>query len=205
MKKIDLIIVGLEIDVLGLVLGQSHKYNLLGYTDLADRKNELQYLGTDEEFLSVNPNRCGVVIAIDSSKIRKKLVGLYRSSKFTFPNLVATDAITNGFDFSKSEGLIIQSAVYLSKGVVLGDFVKMNVGSKVFHDSKIGEFSTLAPAATVLGSCDIGSGCFLGANSVLRNGISVENEVTIGFGSVVTRSITQSNTVHFGNPAKLQN
>jgi sugar O-acyltransferase (sialic acid O-acetyltransferase NeuD family) len=204
MNKIDLVIAGLEIDVIGLVSTQPSKYNLLGYTDLVDRKVGLRYLGTDEKFLSKASNRCGIVIAIDKSSIRRRLVRLYQSYEFFFPNVIATDATLNGYDSSKGEGCIIQSAVYLSKGVKIGRFVKLNVGSKVFHDSKIGDFSTLAPGATVLGLCKVGSDCYLGANSIIRNGIALESEVTVGFGSVVTRSIARRKSIYLGNPARLQ-
>jgi sugar O-acyltransferase (sialic acid O-acetyltransferase NeuD family) len=203
MKPINIVIAGLEKDVLSLAMSQAESYTILGYTDKVDRKIKIPYLGNDEDFIASSQLACGVILPIDSPEVRKNLEKIYRSSNFYFPNLISKNAVLDSFDTSNSEGLIIQAGTYLSSDVRLGNFVKLNVGAKVFHDSLVGDFSTLAPGATVLGSCVLGRECYLGANSILRNGVSIEAGITIGFGSVVTKSLTKSNgTVYLGNPAK---
>lgn len=202
MMKTSIVLAGLEKDVLLLANELKEQYDIMGYTDVVDRKTSIKYLGRDEDFIKRNEVRCGILIPIDSPKIRRKLVSLYRQANFFFPNLISTDAKLNNLDISNSEGLIIQSSVYISADVKIGNFVKLNVGSKVFHDSTIGEYSTLAPGATVLGSCAIGTDCYLGSNCTIKNGVSVGDKITVGFASVVTKSLLSGEGfVYAGNPA----
>ena len=195
---------GMEKDVLMLARDLEEKFDVLGYTDVVDRQAPIKYLGHDEDFISKSKSSCGILLPIDTPKIRRKLEKLYRREKFFFPNLISENAKLGNFTPFNCEGLIIQSGVYLSLDVKLGNFVKLNVGSKVFHDSIIGEYSTLAPGATVLGSCKIGMDCYLGSNCTVRNGVSVGDRITIGLGSVVTKSLTsERGFVYAGNPASL--
>ena len=50
----------------------------------------------------------------------------------------------------------------------------------------------------------IGSQCFIGVGVSIRDGISIADNSTVGMGSVVVKSITESGT-NFGNPCKSAN
>jgi UDP-3-O-[3-hydroxymyristoyl] glucosamine N-acyltransferase len=92
--------------------------------------------------------------------------------------------------------------VYICSDVLIGSFVKLNIVSKFFHDSCIGEHTKLAPGATVLGFCHVGNDCFLGSNCTIKNGLKIDKEITIGMGSVITKSLSNKiNYVFIGNPA----
>jgi len=198
----NIVIVGLEKDVVSLALSQNNRFKILGYTDTVDRKVKIPYLGNDLEYLGNSPEPCGIILPIDKPEIRHKLEKLYRKYNFYFPSLISDDAVINELDIYNREGLIIQSSVYISSDVKIGNFVKLNVGAKVFHDSSIGDYSTLSPGATILGSSTVGTHCYIGSNSTIRNGVSINNGITIGFGSVVTKSLTnKSGFTYVGNPA----
>lgn len=55
----------------------------------------------------------------------------------------------------------------------------------------------------IYGKIKIGDNCFLGAHSVIMYGVSIADNVIAASGSVVTKSITQSNVIIAGCPAKI--
>ena len=55
----------------------------------------------------------------------------------------------------------------------------------------------------IYGKIKIGDNCFLGAHSIIMYGVSIADNVIVASGSVVTKSITQSNVIIAGCPAKI--
>lgn len=51
-------------------------------------------------------------------------------------------------------------------------------------------------------SVRIGKNCWVGMNSVILPGVSLANNITVGAGSVVTKSFDEPNILICGNPAK---
>ena len=71
----------------------------------------------------------------------------------------------------------------------------------VTHDNSI---SKVLPNTTDLfGKITIGRNCFIGARSVVMYGVSIPDNVIVAAGSVVTKSISESNVIVAGNPAKV--
>ena len=71
----------------------------------------------------------------------------------------------------------------------------------VTHDNCI---SKVLPQYTDLfGRINIGENCFIGARSVIMYGVSITDNVIVASGSVVTKSITESNVIVGGNPARV--
>ena len=79
------------------------------------------------------------------------------------------------------------------KGIYIGPESYVASGALIFsHD-----FSTSKMLDT-----HIGSKCFIGANAIIMPGIKISDEVVVGSGSVVTKSIP-SNVIVAGNPSKI--
>ena len=55
----------------------------------------------------------------------------------------------------------------------------------------------------VNGDCKVGDNCFIGSLSVLVNGITVGEDIIVGAGSLVRKSIHKKG-VYSGNPAILK-
>lgn len=71
----------------------------------------------------------------------------------------------------------------------------------VTHDNSI---SKVLPNTTDLfGKITIGSNCFIGARSVIMYGVTLADNVIVAAGSVVTKSVAESNVVVAGNPARI--
>lgn len=71
----------------------------------------------------------------------------------------------------------------------------------VTQDNSISK--VLLEYSDLFGKIVVGNNCFIGARSVIMYGCSITDNVIVATGSVVTKSITQSNVIVGGNPAKI--
>ena len=85
----------------------------------------------------------------------------------------------------------------------IGDNVKTNDHVHIAHNVHIGENTIITACCEISGSVLIGANSWLGPNCSIRNGITLGENVLVGLGAVVTKSV-ESNSVVYGNPAKLR-
>ena len=69
------------------------------------------------------------------------------------------------------------------------------------HNVQIGDYTTIAPNAVILGFVNIERKCYIGANSSILPHITICEDVIIGAGTVVTKDITEPGT-YVGIPAR---
>jgi UDP-3-O-[3-hydroxymyristoyl] glucosamine N-acyltransferase len=81
----------------------------------------------------------------------------------------------------------------IHKGVKIDNLVQ------IAHNVEIGEYTYIMGHSAIAGSVKIGKNCWI-APSLILNKISIGDNVTIGFGSNVLKSV-RSNTTVMGNPA----
>jgi sugar O-acyltransferase (sialic acid O-acetyltransferase NeuD family) len=104
-------------------------------------------------------------------------------------------------DFIIGEGTVIIAGVIIKPGTKIGKHFIINTGACIDHECEIDSFSHIAPGAILLGNVKVWNKCFIGANSVIKQGISICDNVTIGLGAVVTKDITEPGT-YVGSPAR---
>lgn len=107
----------------------------------------------------------------------------------------------------------VSSQANLASGVFVGPFASVFchasiakdciVGpySMVSHFSNIGKNTLIHPGSMIAGSTNIGENCLLGLRSTVLDHLTICNGVTVGAGSMITKSITQSGK-YVGNPAR---
>jgi acetyltransferase-like isoleucine patch superfamily enzyme len=71
----------------------------------------------------------------------------------------------------------------------------------VGHDSVLGDFVSVNPAATISGECSIDSGALIGAAAVILQGRQVGSGSVVGASACVVRDVPASATV-MGVPAR---
>lgn len=147
----------------------------------------------DEQPLSALPDNIPAVIAIGNPQGRKKIADQIETNG----NVIHKTAITSTY----SNGMILCPYAVITTNVSAGIHLHMNLHSDIGHDSIIGDYVTLSPGARVSGKCKIGNCVYIGTNAMVREGISVCDNVTIGAGSVVVKDITEPG-VYVGIPAK---
>ena len=64
-------------------------------------------------------------------------------------------------------------------------------------------FLIISTGAMVNGECKVGKNCFIGSQSVLANCITLGDDIIVGAGSFVRKSLTEKG-IYSGNPAILK-
>lgn len=94
-------------------------------------------------------------------------------------------------------GVSIPAGCEIGEGLYIGHF-----GPIVLHErARIGHNCNLAQSVTI-GECTVGNRVFIGAHSVLLDGIVVGDDAVVCAGSVVTKSVPARAMV-LGNPARV--
>jgi sugar O-acyltransferase (sialic acid O-acetyltransferase NeuD family) len=115
--------------------------------------------------------------------------------KLIHPSAIISPTVTIG------EGTLIMPRVVINSNTIIGKHNIINTASVVEHDCVIGDNTHIAPNNTICGNVKIGECVFYGAGCVTKNSthekkIRIGNNVTIGCGSVVLKSVEDGLTVY---------
>jgi UDP-N-acetylbacillosamine N-acetyltransferase len=185
-------------------LAEDCGYEIVGLIDREAAPNRFRYpiLCADEGVREVAAllYDARAVLSPDSPELRKRLHDHYAELGYRFATLVSP-----GAKVSKTalldDGVVMQWGANASAGSRIGRCVRLNTHANVMHDAVIGDFTTIAPNAVVLGRVETGTGCYIGANATILPGLRVGNRAIIGAGSVVTKDVPEGMVVA-GNPAR---
>ena len=84
----------------------------------------------------------------------------------------------------------------------IGDDTAVSVDvTFVLHDFSVSRIDR--GTSSFYGKITIGKNCFIGARSVLMYGVEIADNVIVAAGSVVTKSVRESNVIVGGNPARV--
>jgi len=104
------------------------------------------------------------------------------------------------------EGTVICAGNSLTVNITMGTSTQINLHCTIGHDVILGDYCTLSPGAHISGWVHIGNRVFIGTGAVIINGtkeepLIIEDDVTIGAGSCVTKSLKAGKT-YVGTPAR---
>jgi sugar O-acyltransferase (sialic acid O-acetyltransferase NeuD family) len=146
-----------------------------------------------------------VVCVVGNPQTRQKLIRKASETGFNFETVVHP-----GTEKSKwidiGIGTIICAGNILTTNISIGQHVHINLDCTVGHDVVLGDFTTIAPGVHISGWVHCGKRVYIGTGAVIVNGteddpIKIGNDVTIGAGACVTKSVMPGATV-VGIPAK---
>lgn len=164
--------------------------------DLTDRKIMGVDVITEPEF---DPALYDVVVAIGDPQIRKKVVAkMPAGTTYTtliHPSVIMSDWVEIG------AGSIIAAGTILTCNIRIGSHSHCNLHTTVGHDCVTADFFTTAQSVNISGDCKFEECVYLGANSAVKQGVRICENVTIGMGGVVVKNITEPG-VYIGNPVK---
>lgn len=102
-------------------------------------------------------------------------------------------------------GVAIGAGTIVARGTiqdtVIGDNVKIDIGTHIAHNVTIGKNTIITGGVNVSGSSKVGSGVWIAPGADILNKTLIEDGAMVGIGSVVVRRVKQGKLV-LGNPAK---
>ena len=177
------------------ICGYLHTFQ--DHSPLQGYSSDFKILGAWEEYPFLKDDYC--IIAVSDSSWKEKIY-LRLKDKVGIFTYIAPTAIIGKFS-SIGEGAIICPGCIVSTGVKIGNCVLLNIGSQIGHDCQIGSYSSIMPNVDLGGHVVIGDKVYIGAKATILPKIIVENNSTIGAGSLVIKRVKKGKTV-FGNPAE---
>ena len=199
--------------VLPLVRQQLHAALTEGGADLVfvDDQPPAQVINghralTYAQWLSEPASSRHVNVAIAKSSVRQQLVQRCAADGVQFFEARAVNVVQLD-DVHLGEGAILCPFVTLTSNIRIGRHFHANMYSYVEHDCVVGDFVTFAPAVRCNGNVHIEDHAYIGAGSVIKQGLPgapliIGRGAVVGMGAVVTKSVPPGETV-VGNPARL--
>lgn len=169
---------------------QQPLWNVIGFADDDPAKAEGNFegypmLGSVEKASKDHPG-ASVFIAIGDNAIRRRLYAQLRGHDF--PALIDPSAqVSPTTEFLHGTFIAVEAVV--SVGTEIGKFVIINSRAGVGHDSKVGDFTNIAPGVSLSGHTEIGQDVFMGANSCTAPGVKVSDGKVIACGTPVLKDI----------------
>jgi len=146
-------------------------------------------------------------IGVSNPEIRKKIVMRYPD--LDYPALIHPSATFGRLQkeaANSSRGLILAAGVRMMNSIDIGAFVAVSLNSTIGHDCVIGDYVSIMPGVNISGNVMLDECCYIGSGAVILQGdsdnrLQIGEGVTVGAGSVVTKSVSSGFTV-YGVPAR---
>ena len=104
-------------------------------------------------------------------------------------------------DTALGPGAIVLAGVVATSGVRVGAHVAVMPQAVLTHEAQVGDFATVASAVALAGGVRIGAGAYLGAGTMVRQGLSIGEWAMTGMGSLVLQDVPDRR-LWFGAPAE---
>lgn len=181
------------------------QYDFIGFYDDNIEKgsiiNGFIVLGSINELLQVDYN-LEVVISIADPTIKKKIYETINCNHFiSFPTLIHPNVLIGTDEVSFGYGCIICASNIITVNISLGNFVILNLGCTVGHDTTIGDYCSFMPSVNISGEVIIDNSVYVGTGAKIINLLTIGNSTIVGAGAVVSKSLPEKCTA-VGIPAK---
>ncbi len=151
-----------------------------------------------------------VVSGIGSPHMREKVMTKTNKAGFQFATIIHPDVIYSKEWNDIGEGSVICAGNILTVNITLGRHVQINLDCTIGHDAILDDYTTLAPGVHVSGWVHFGKRVYVGTGANIINGtetnpLVIADNVVIGAGACVTKSVIESGVTVVGVPAKVIN
>ena len=164
-----------------------------------------QVIGSDEDLPSlVNGYICdGVIVAIGDNWVRSRMAARI---KHMLPDIKFVTAIHPSAQVAKSSsigpGTVIMAGVVVNPGCTVGESCILNTASSLDHDSRMDDFSSLAPHSVTGGGVRIGTCTAIAIGAVVSHSLRVGEHSVVGAGATVLKDVPDK-VVAYGSPARV--
>ncbi|MBS1543394.1 MAG: acetyltransferase [Bacteroidetes bacterium] len=143
------------------------------------------------------------IVAIADPATRRRLVSSLKLAGRECPSVFHPKASCGSPGNQWGSGCIITEGVIMTTGIMLGDWVIVNLATTIGHDVKIGSYCSIMPQCSISGNVTLGEGCYIGAGVRILQGVTLGDGCVVGAGAVVTKSYP-ANSKLVGVPAHPQ-
>lgn len=175
-------------------------FEVLGFIDDGMAEGTIRdgrmVLGKDVLAVSIAP---AVALGIGDNRVRRSLALRLKAHALRLATVIHPRAVVSAHA-TVGEGAVVLANAVVGTGAVIGSGAIANTGSIVEHDAFVGDFSHVAPHATLCGAARVGAGALAGANSTILIGRSLGDHSILGAGAVLVRDIPEA-CVAAGMPA----
>ncbi len=151
------------------------------------------------EVIDSSENWCNYIqeydffIAIGDNKTREKVQLDLKSKNVSIATLIHPSAII-ARDVEIADGSLIAAGVVVNPSTKIGKGAILNTACTIDHDGKIGDFVHISPGAHLAGTVSVGNISWLGIGSIVKNNVTICEDVIVGAGGVVVKDINESGT-----------
>jgi sugar O-acyltransferase (sialic acid O-acetyltransferase NeuD family) len=148
-------------------------------------------------------NKYYYFIAIGDNALREKVA---KEMKATYPDIFFPALCHQSAVVSKNseigEGTILMPNTVVGTNTTVGRFCILNTSSSIDHDSRMDDFSSLAPGAVTGGTVSIGMRSAISIGAVIKNGVTVGTDSILGANSYLNKDLADKK-VAYGTPARI--
>jgi len=139
-------------------------------------------------------------VAIGHAPTRTALLYRFRDMGLSIASLIHPRAIVSS-ETKIDRGTIVVAGAVINIGASVGFGCIINTCSSVDHDCVLGDGVHICPGAHLAGDVHVGAQSWIGIGAVVRHGIRIGSNVTVGAGAAVVRDVADALTV-VGVPAR---
>jgi len=133
---------------------------------------------------------------VNDSRVRAELC-----ARFPGGATVVHPSASVALDTKIGEGCVVGQNATIGPQVALGAHVHVNGGVFITR-AHVGAYTTIGPNATICGDVVIGERCSIGAGAVVSNLCTLDDDVTLGAGTVVPPHTHLTAGTWVGTPAR---
>ena len=174
-------------------------YIIKGFCEDSSDNEEEEFFGSKLVPFENIPDGANVFIAFGNNKIRLEK-GRALQKKFHIPTIIHPSAQI-AKEAKLGAGTYIGALTNIDPDCTIGNFCIINKQVNISHDSLIADGVHVCAGSIIAGHGEIGMRTFIGIGSRIIENLKIGNDVILGAGSVVIRSIPSSVTA-VGSPAR---
>jgi sugar O-acyltransferase (sialic acid O-acetyltransferase NeuD family) len=194
---------GIASDISAYITDEHGRDEECPYTGILKFVNDEYYKDNNQDIKPLsefNPDTHALLIAVGTSVERYNILNTIPHNT-TFFTYVHHSAYNFNNAAKIGQGTFIAPLCVLITNIEIGNHCHLNVGTVLGHDCKVGDFFTSAPNVNLSGNSTIGNVVYIGTQAVVKQKISICDNVVIGMCAGVTKDITNPGT-YIGVPAK---
>ena len=141
----------------------------------------------------------GDLASVENGSSRRRVQERLEAAGWRFASVIHPQAIVSVHAIVEPgaqvlAGAVVQALARIERGAIV------NTRAVVEHPAQVGTFCHVAPGAVLCGHVVVGAESHVGANAVVRQGITLAERVVAGIGAAVVRNVAHGAVV--GVPAR---